>query len=192
MQEGTSKLALPPGEPQWISELPLADGLIVRFRHVCPEDEPLVSEAIRTASSQTLLHRFFSPIRSVSPPQLRRMLAIQPENEVCIVGVVTVADRMRIVCGARYVRLPKPAAAEIALTIHDDFQRRGLGTFLLRLLARLAIADGIRRFEADVMASNRKMMSLFNKLAPNHTTTRRMGDVNHVMLEFSELKALAQ
>jgi acetyltransferase len=172
-------------DPEWLAEWPVSDGLVVRFRHVQPEDEPFISEAIRTASRETLLHRFFSPIRSVSPDQLRRMLAIDRTKEVCVVGVVRTEDGTRIICGARYVRLPRSHAAEIAVTVHDDFQRRGLGEFLLRLLARLAVADGIRWFEADVMNSNRKMLNLFTKLAPNHTRTRRMGDVTHLSYEIS-------
>ena len=175
------------GDPEWLAEWPLAGGPPVRFRHVRPDDEPFVTEAIRTASRETLLHRFFSPIRSVSPSQLRGMLAIDRTNETCIVGVVTTQDITRLICGARYVRLPQPHAAEIALTVHDDFQRRGLGGFLLQLLARRAAADGIRWFEADVMNSNRNMLNLFTKLAPDHTRTRRMGDVTHLVFEVSNV-----
>jgi acetyltransferase len=114
------------------------------------------------------------------------MLAIDRTKEVCIVGVIQTNDATRILCGARYVRLPRPHAAEIAVTVHDDFQRRGLGEFLLRLLARLAVADGIRWFEADVMNSNRKMLNLFTKLAPDHTRTRQMGDVTHLEFALAE------
>lgn len=172
-------------EPEWLAEWPLAGGPPVCFRHVRPDDEPLVTEAIRTASRETLLHRFFSPIRSVSPDQLRGMLAVDRTNETCIVGVVATPDATRLICGARFVRLPQPHTAEIALTVHDDFQRRGLGAFLLQLLARLAVAEGIRWFEADVMNSNRKMLNLFAKLAPEHIRTRRMGDVVHLVYETS-------
>ena len=70
---------------------------------------------------------------------------------------------VRIICGARYVKL-RPGAAEIALTVHDDFQRRGLGAFLLKLLARLAQTEGLRWFEAEVLASNHKMLQLFKKV----------------------------
>jgi RimJ/RimL family protein N-acetyltransferase len=187
MQDAAEKSARTPDEPPSLAELSLAGGPVIRFRHVCPEDESLITEAIRTASRQTLLHRFFSPIRSVSPDQLRRMLAIDRANEVCIVGVITEHNVTRIICGGRYVRLSKPAAAEIAITVHDEFQYRGLGTFLLRLLARLAVTDGIRTFEADVMSSNRKMSNLFRKLAPNLTAARRMGDVIHFVFNVSEV-----
>lgn len=178
---------MPPraADPEWLAGMPLVGGSSVRFRHVRPDDEPLVTEAIRTASRETLLHRFFSPIRSVSSQQLRGMLAIDRAKETCIVGLVATPDTTRLICGARYIRLPRAHAAEIALTVHDDFQRRGLGEFLLRLLARLAVADGIRWFEADVMNSNRKMLNLFKKLAPDLTRTRRMGDVMHLVFEVS-------
>lgn len=174
---------LPADDPEWLAECPLADGPPVRFRHVRPEDEPLITAAIRTASRETLLHRFFSPIRSVAPSQLRAMLDIDRARETCIVGLVPTPAGPRLICGARYVRLPRPHAAEVAFTVHDDFQRRGLGSFLLQLLARLARADGIYWFEADVMNSNRKMLNLFKKLAPDLSRTRRMGDITHLVFE---------
>jgi GNAT superfamily N-acetyltransferase len=172
---------------EWLAAWPLANGPVVRFRHVSPDDQPLITEAIRTASRETLLHRFFSPIRSVAPDQLQRMLAIDRTRELCVVGVVEQNGATRIVCGARYVRLPTPGAAEIAFTVHDDFQHRGLGTFLLKLLARLASAEGIRWFEADVMTSNNKMLSLFKKVVPELTRTRRVGDVQHLALDVAML-----
>jgi acetyltransferase len=168
---------------EWLAELPLTGGPVVRFRHVRPDDEPLIAEAIRTASRETLLHRFFSPIRSVSADVLRRMLAIDRTKETCIVGAVIAQEAVRIVCGARFVKL-RPDAAEIALTVHDDFQRRGLGTFLVRLLAKLARAEGIRWFEAEVMASNQKMRNLFKKvMSPSRAVGRWTGDVYHIVID---------
>ena len=175
----------PVGDQNWLAELALSGGPVVRFRHAQPDDQPLITEAIRTSSRETLLHRFFSPIRSVSPDLLRQMLAIDRTKEMCILGVVEEPDATRIVCGARYVRLPTPGTAEVAFTVHDDFQHRGLGTFLLKLLARMAPSEGIRWFEADVMASNRKMLNLFRKLVPDRTSSRRMGDVHHLVFEVS-------
>lgn len=181
----TNREVFRPNDPDWRAEWLLDDGQVVRFRHVQPEDEPLVTEAIRTASRETLLHRFFSPIRSVSAGQLRAMLVIDRAKETCIVGLLTTPNRNRLVCGARYVRLETPHTAEVAITVHDDFQHRGLGTFLLHLLARLAAADGIHWFEAYVMNSNRKMLNLFTKLVPNLIRTRQPGDITHLRFETS-------
>jgi len=182
MPDGTTQSG-PQGlcHEEWLAELTLTSGPVVRFRHVRPDDEPFIAEAIRTASRETLLHRFFSPIRSVAPGLLRRMLSIDRAKETCIVGVVTERGSVRIICGARYVKL-RADAAEIALTVHDAFQRRGLGAFLIRLLARLAQAEGIRWFEAEVLASNHRMLRLFKKVAPcssGHWT----GDVYHIVID---------
>jgi acetyltransferase len=174
-------------EPEWLAELPLTGGPVVRFRHVRPDDEPLITEAIRTASPETLLHRFFSPIRSVSPELLRKMLAIDRTRETCMVGVADVQGAVRIVCGARYVKLPVRATAEFAVTVHDDFQHRGLGKFLLKLLARLALAEGIGRFEADVMNSNQKMLNLFRKATSSRRGWTRTADVHHILIELEPL-----
>ena len=173
------------GHEEWLAELQLTRGPVVRFRHVRPDDEPLVAEAIRTASRETLLHRFFSPMRSVSPGLLRQMLSIDRANEMCIVGVVEQNGTVRIICGARYVKL-RPGAAEIALTVHDDFQRHGLGEFLVKLLARLAHSDGIRWFEAEVLASNHKMLKLFKKVSPR-SAGQWTGDVHHVVIDLQTL-----
>jgi len=187
MQSPAFRLPLRADEPDWLAELPLTGGPVVRFRHVRPDDEPLVTEAIRTASPETLLHRFFSPIRSVSPKMLRQMLSIDRTRETCIVGVTEENGAARIVCGARYVKLPGAEAAEFAITVHDDFQRRGLGKFLLRLLAGLARAEGIRQFEADVMNSNQKMLSLFRKATDSRAGWRRTDDIHHVILDLATL-----
>lgn len=166
--------------PEWLGELPLTSGALVRFRHVRAADEPLIAAAINSSSRETLLHRFFSPIRKVSPEQLRRMLVLDPTKETCIVGVLPAATDHRIVCGARYVKLARPDAAEIALTVHDEFQHCGLGTALLRILARLALAEKLEWFEAEVLSSNHKMLSLLRKLAPGQAKGHWTGEVYHV------------
>ena len=176
-------------EPGWVDQLTLKDGRLVRFRHVQPSDEGLITEAISTASRETLLHRFFSPIRKVSPELLRKMLDIDRQKETCIVGLSQSEPKTRLICGARYIKLPKPGAAEIALTVHDDFQRRGLGTFLLKLLIKLGRAEGLRWFEADVMSSNTGMLKLLERAGPPTADWRLGLDVKHLVLDLSKTKS---
>lgn len=168
----------------WLAEFRLESGQLVRFRHVRPDDEPLIAEGIRTASRETLLHRFFSPIRNVAPDQLRRMLTLDRATEVCAVGLVEENGATRIICGARYVRLGDPATAEIALTVHDDYQRRGLGVCLMNLLIGLAWRDRIRRLEAVVLASNLGMLRLLNKVDPGHQRDCD-ADVYHIVIDLA-------
>ena len=106
---------------------------------------------------------------------MKRLLTIDPARETCIVGELATPDGRRIVCGARFVRdTTDPAVAEIALTVHDDFQRRGLGGFLLSHLIEVARRDGIRAFVADVLATNTAMIRLLQKIA--HRRRSSYGD----------------
>ncbi len=178
--------AVPPSEspqsqlPEWLGEFALTNGALVRFRRVQADDEPLIAAAINSSSRETLLHRFFSPIRAVAPDQLRRMLEFDATRETCVVGVLENHSARRIICGARYVKLVRPRAAEIAITVHDDFQHSGLGTQLLRLLAQLAWADQLEWFEAEVLSTNQKMLKLVRKLAGDQARGQWTGDVYHV------------
>ena len=67
----------------------------------------------------------------------------------------------RVVAVAGYHRLNEPAAAEVAFAVADEMQGRGLATRLLEQLADVAAAQGITRFDAEVMAGNRPMLGVF-------------------------------
>ncbi len=62
---------------------------------------------------------------------------------------------------ASYARLRDPASAEVAFSVADNQQGRGIGTRMLEQLAERAAAVGIERFVADVMGDNAAMMRVF-------------------------------
>jgi len=55
----------------------------IRLRPVSPDDEPMIAEAFNTAPQETLLHRFFTPLRRLSSEQVRPLVMIDPVREVC-------------------------------------------------------------------------------------------------------------
>jgi len=67
----------------------------------------------------------------------------------------------RVVALANYVRLRDRRAAEVAFTVEDAYQGRGIGTRLLERLAATAAANGIQEFVAEVLPDNRGMLSVF-------------------------------
>ena len=58
---------------------------------------------------------------------------------------------------------PADNLAEIAFLVRDDWQQRGIGTFLFRKMTDIALKRGIGGFKAEVLAQNRKMMYVFQK-----------------------------
>lgn len=154
----------------------LRDGRVLHLRHLQPDDDALIAEAIRTASPDVLHHRFFTPVRDIPRTILRRYLRIDPERDVCVVAQYA-SDRPRLAGGARFVREAGTDRAEVALTVHDQFQREGLGRALLGLLARLARERGIRTFTATVLADNAAMLGLLRQAAPDARRTVHAGVV---------------
>lgn len=156
----------------------LVEGSTIRFRHASPEDAELIADAIRTASAETLLHRFFTPIRSIGLPQLRELLTIDYPTNLCLVGEVRNNDERRIVCGARLVRESiGDSTAEFAVTVHDDYQRLGLGRLLLRQLCEYSLELGIEQLTGSVLGSNRGMLNLLAQVAPHAERRHVLGSV---------------
>ena len=73
---------------------------------------------------------------------------------------------------ARYIRMAeKTSSAEVAVTVVDSHQQRGLGTLLLAYLACRAIGNDIEEFFAVVLADNYRMLEVFTELGSSKKLT---------------------
>ena len=108
--------------------------------------------------------RFLTAKKELTPSELRYFTTVDHHDHEAL-GALDHGDG-RGVAIARYVRHPaEPEAAEIALTVIDDWQHRGLGAELLARLADRACQEGIRRFTALVAADNAAMTGLLESLS---------------------------
>jgi len=137
----------------------LRDGSKVLIRQVQPADAPLLADGFARLSPQSRQMRFLTTKKELSPAELRYFTAVDHHDHEAL-GALNHADG-RGVGIARYVRLAEdPQAAEIAVTIVDGWQGRGLGTELLARLVGRARAEGIHRFTALVSADNQAAAGL--------------------------------
>jgi GNAT superfamily N-acetyltransferase len=116
-------------------------------------------------SERSRYRRFFSPVKELSTDQLRHLTEVDWVDHVAWVAGLAAVPRHPGRGVARYVRLKgEPEVAEAAIAVIDDFQNRGLGHVLLHRLAHSAIAGGVRRLRAYVLADNKAMLALLQEL----------------------------
>jgi RimJ/RimL family protein N-acetyltransferase len=141
----------------------LRDGSKVLVRPVRSGDAPLLADGFARLSPQSRWMRFLGTKTSLSAAELRYFTQVDHHDHEAI-GALSAADG-RGVGIARYVRdADDPQSAEIAVTIVDDWQGRGLGTELLARLSDRARQAGIDRFTALVGAENAAMAGLLRKM----------------------------
>jgi len=151
----------------------------VRFRPIQPTDEDLLKEFFYSHTRETVKHRYFTALRHLPQEQVQRFVTLDYAKDMAIVGLVPFEGRERIVCVGRYFREPGSTEAEVAFTVHEDYQKHGIGTWLLNHLKEIAHQHGITFFTADVLAENHGMLHVFQKSFP-HAEKELEGGVYHV------------
>ena len=148
----------PPGNP-----VILRDGSGVLIRPVHSTDAPLLAEGFTRLSATSRWLRFLTAKQELSPAELRYFTDVDHHDHEAL-GALDQGDG-RGVGIARYVRsTDDPYAADLAVTIVNDWQGRGLGTELLARLSDRALDEGIRRFTALVAAENEVVGRLLRKM----------------------------
>jgi acetyl coenzyme A synthetase (ADP forming)-like protein len=141
---------------QWESDVVLADGGTVRIRPIRRDDEGRLLGLYERLSDESLYLRFFSPVPRPTAAQLERITSVDYRDHMALVALLGT----EIVAVARYDRVGDHEA-EVAFTVRDDQQGRGLGTLLLEHLAVVARSNGIDTFSADTLPNNVKMLNVF-------------------------------
>jgi RimJ/RimL family protein N-acetyltransferase len=141
-----------------------SDGTQLYVRHVHPADKALIAEAWSHLSPESQYKRFLSPKPRLTVRDLRYLTEIDGHDHVALIAV-RLDDPARMVAVARYVRLAEdPELAEVAVTVADSMQGKGIGTKLGMLLADEARGRGIRRFSASVLTDNRRALRLMEAM----------------------------
>jgi EmrB/QacA subfamily drug resistance transporter len=141
----------------------LRDGSAVLIRQVHSTDAPLLADGFARLSDASRQMRFLTRKKELSPAELRYFTDVDHHDHEAL-GALDHGGRG--VGVARYVRdAEDPQAAEIAVTIVDDWQSRGLGTELLAQLCDRARQEGIRRFTALVAADNAAVAALLQNMS---------------------------
>lgn len=137
--------------------------LEVFFRPVKASDERLFQEYLYRLSERSVYLRFFQIRRAFPHDLAQELVAVDYKENLGIVGTLGSSDTAPIIAAAHWMLDVNENMAEVAFSVADEYQRRGIGTHLLRFLIRVAREQGIKGFRATVLASNTGMIRVFQK-----------------------------
>ena len=135
----------------------LRDGSTVRIRVMRPSDEAGLCALLKSLSEESRWLRFYCLQNSTA-------IAAEAHREANLdhsFGLLACVGKEERVVGHAFYAAVAEKRAEVAFTIANDFQGRGLGSILLGQLAQVASTHGIEIFEAEVVAANHAMLHVF-------------------------------
>ena len=135
----------------------LLDGRTVHIRPISSSDGDALVQFHDGLTRDTTRLRFFTLHPHLTPTEVERFTHVDHRDREALVALAG-AD---IVAVGRFDRVEGTDEAEVAFVVADDWQRQGLGTYLLQLLADRARSEGIERFAADTLGENRRMRAVF-------------------------------
>ena len=156
----------------WEDEVTLPDGGRIYVRIVQPSDRPTFEEGWDHLSRETRLFRFLAPRDHLSAGDLDYLTEVDGVDHYAI-GAVTRdgAGHEGPVAVARFVRLrEQPHEADFAVTVVDEYQRRGVGSVMLERLCVAALKRGITLLRADLLPENEAAKHLIRKVVPRSTS----------------------
>ena len=147
-------------------ESQLPDGRRLLFRPIEPDDKDRLVAGFERLSPESRYRRFFRSIDHLSPKQLEYLTEVDGVDHVAWVAILPDAHPEEQGAGvARWIRLPdEPEAAEAAVTVVDSLHGLGIGTTLLHLLGREAVARGVKCFKAWVLGENQTIQGLLKEM----------------------------
>lgn len=164
----------------------LRDGRRVTIRAVRADDVGRLARAFAGLERDSVYTRFFAFRGTPDTTELAQLAAIDFVREVMLVATFAGDDAEAIIGTARYVVVADAdgMAAEIAFTVEEDWQGRGVAGRLFAHLTTIARACGVARFVADVLPDNKAMLGVFTRSGLPFSRERGDGVV-HVTLDLA-------
>jgi len=162
----------------------LRDGRSVMIRPIRVDDADGMQAAMRRLSDEARYTRFMAPLKELSPSMLERAVRPVEGRDLALVAVAGEGAKETIVGGGRYIGAGD-GSCEFAVTVADRWQGAGLASRLMRMLIEHARAHGLRRMDGFVLASNRPMLALAQRLGFSVGPSEEGPSVRLVRLELA-------
>jgi acyl-CoA synthetase (NDP forming)/GNAT superfamily N-acetyltransferase len=149
-----------PYPERWEGDVVLADGGTVHVRPVTPDDRAPIEAFHGRQSKESIYFRYFSPMPKLTTRELDRLTHVDYVTHMTFVALL--GDDLIGMAG--YDQWPGRNEAEVAFIVDDAHQRRGIATLLLEYLVVAARETGFEALTAQVLPTNRRMVSVFHQV----------------------------
>ncbi len=157
------------------AQVTLRDGTVCWIWPLLPTDRDALVAEFEQLSEESRRHRFLRPVVQLSESMLEHLVDdVDGVDHVALVAMAEVGDDL-VPCGiGRILRYDdQPRAADVAVTVRDDWQGRGVATALLDVLIPRR-PKGVDLIVTDVFADNPATLAMLRRLGP--MVTRDLGD----------------
>jgi RimJ/RimL family protein N-acetyltransferase len=144
----------------------LRDGTEAVVVPLVPANRDALRREYEQLSAETRFGRFLAAVPELTDTMLEHLVDdVDGTDHVALVLLVTAPDGTELPLGlARILRYPDdPTAADLAVTVVDDWQGRGVATALLDVLMRHR-PPGVQRIDTVVNAGNRASLAMLRRL----------------------------
>jgi GNAT superfamily N-acetyltransferase len=122
-----------------------------------------MKEFFYSFSDKSFYQRFFTHQVAMPHSKLQHLVNPDYDEEMAITGVIQKEGRNYIISVGRYYLDQSTNMAEIAFIVRDNYQQKGIGTFLLQYLIEIAKKRGIKGFKAEILTENMVMLHVIHK-----------------------------
>ncbi len=164
----------------------LKDGSMVTIRPIKPTDEPLLQDFFYSHSDDTIYRRYFRAVRAMPHSTAQTLVNLDYRSRMAFVATVGEIGLEKIVGVARYAQEKEdPQMVEVAYTIHDSYQGKGLGKLLQNRLEDYARRMNFKGVSGYLFQDNMPMIRVFSSKGAYHKE-RIEGGVLRVWRYFQE------
>ena len=156
----------------------------ILFRHIRADDKGRLAEGLARLSPASQQRRVLMPKPRFSSAELRYLTEIDGVDHVAYLALRGDAPKELIAVGRMVRSASYPRAGEIAVTVCDDWQRRGIGMLMGDHLAVAARDRGIRYLTATMAADNTAAHRLFHHVS-TQLHERRDGPVDELWADLA-------
>jgi acyl-CoA hydrolase/GNAT superfamily N-acetyltransferase len=163
----------------------LKTGQTVELRPARLSDEEALQDLFYRLSDESTYRRFMAYKNVHSHSEMQRLVDSDYEHSMALLATLTQGPEEQILAMARYDVDPGTRLADIAFVVQDQWQGCGLGTLLMKRMGEIAKARGVAGFTADVLDSNKPMLTVFHK-SGLHVRGETKDGTRHLTLLFDE------